>query len=73
VIAAHQWNEMKGGCDCGIVMDTFWTKHVSDAVISELGLREERTETETLTNEQGATWFRQGGYRYVTEWKADDE
>jgi hypothetical protein len=41
---------------------------LADAVISELGLREERTETETLTNEQGATWFRQGGYRYVTEW-----
>jgi len=46
---------------------------VADAVIAELGLREERTETEALTNEQGATWFRQGGYRHVTDWKADDE
>ena len=41
---------------------------MADAVIEALGLREERTETETVTNEQGATWFRQGGYRYVTEW-----
>ena len=41
---------------------------LADAVIETLGLREERTETETVTNEQGATWFRQGGYRYVTDW-----
>jgi len=46
---------------------------LADAVIAELGLREERTETEALTNEQRATWFRQGGYRHVTDWRADDE
>ena len=40
----------------------------ADAVIADLGLREERTETETVTNEQGAKWFRQGSYRYVTDW-----
>lgn len=45
---------------------------VADAVIEALRLREERTETETVTNEQGATWFRQGGYRYVSEWIDND-
>lgn len=47
-------------------------QHLAAALIAELGLREERTKTETVTNEQGATWFRQGGYRYVGEWISDE-
>lgn len=41
---------------------------LADAVIRELGLREERTASESITNEQGATWHRKTGRRYVTEW-----
>lgn len=43
----------------------------ADAVIRELGLREERTESETVTNDQGATFYREGGYRYISDWTAD--
>lgn len=45
-----------------------WAASLADAVIRELGLREERTASESITNEQGATWHRKTGRRYVTEW-----
>jgi len=44
----------------------------ADAVIRELGLRREGHPSETITNEQGATFYREGGHRYVTEWEIDD-
>jgi len=45
----------------------------ADAVIAELGLRREGTESRTVTNEYGATYRIEGGHRYVTDWKADDD
>jgi hypothetical protein len=46
---------------------------LADAVIAELGLYREGTESRTVTNEFGATYRIEGGHRYVTDWKADDE
>ena len=50
-----------------------WDDHVADAVIEALGLYREGGESRTVTNEQGATYFIQGGYRYVTDWQCGDE
>jgi hypothetical protein len=46
---------------------------MADAVIAELGLYREDSEPRTVTNEFGATFRIEGGHRYVTDWKADDE
>ena len=75
VLEEHR--RVSSSCECGFdlgisAITWHWRDHVADAVIEALGLREERTETETVTNEQGATWFRQGGYRYVSEWIDND-
>ena len=51
--------------------DCYWKQ--ADAVIAELGLRREGSKPRTVTNDQGATYRIEGGHRYVTEWKADDE
>ena len=64
-------------CTCGEYRsepDLFrqWGDHLADAVIRELGLRREGHPSETITNEQGATFYREGGHRYVTEWIADE-
>ena len=46
---------------------------MADAVIRELGLREEHTATELVTDPySAATWTREGGHRYVTDWENDD-
>ena len=44
----------------------------ADAVIAELQLYREGTESRIVTNEFGATYRVEGGYRYVTDWRADD-
>jgi len=45
----------------------------ADAVIADLGLQRESSESRTVTNEFGATYRIQGGRRYVTDWEADDD
>jgi hypothetical protein len=45
---------------------------LADAVIAELGLHREGTESRTVTNEFGATYRVEGGYRYVTKWESND-
>lgn len=60
-------------CDAGWRNPEEWARHVADAVIRELKLREERTVTELVTDPySGATWRREGGHRYVTDWIADE-
>ena len=48
------------------------SRQAADVVIREIGLRREGHPSETITNEQGATFYREGGHRYVTEWIADE-
>jgi hypothetical protein len=71
IIDAHPQGISRGAPDdqCANCPDhpDRWISHVSRALISELGLKRE------MTNELG--WQRSGPiyYRYVTDWKADDE
>jgi hypothetical protein len=44
---------------------------LADAVIAELGLYREGSESRTVTNEFGATFRVEGGHRYVTDWVPD--
>ncbi len=63
-LAAHQRDEGEpsGYCECGaIVFSGEMDGHQADAVIRELGLRQER--------QQGPYNFL---YRYATDWMTDD-
>lgn len=46
---------------------------MANSVIAELGLYREGRDSRTVTNEQGATYRIEGGHRYVTDWKVNDE
>jgi hypothetical protein len=56
--------------------DGFDTEEVlalADAVVRELGLRREVLPSGAVTDPvHGVTWFRQGGFRWVTEWVSDE-
>jgi len=46
---------------------------VADRVARELGLRVESSPSGAVTDPvHGVTWYRQGGYRFVSDWVADE-
>jgi hypothetical protein len=67
-LASEKWVNLLGN---GYDMNDL--RALADAVIAELGLYREGSEPRTVTNEFGATFRIEGGHRYVTDWKADDE
>lgn len=73
IVVDHQLQY--GDCYCGERFQAAqpWGLHVADAVIRELGLRREFHESRIVTNEHGATYRIKGGYRWITDWKVDDE
>jgi hypothetical protein len=71
--AAAEYSWGVDGCQCGAETEDRQAQHQADAVIAELGLYREDSEPRTVTNEFGATFRIEGGHRYVTDWKADDE
>jgi isopentenyldiphosphate isomerase len=72
VLMAHP-DKWDGTC-CGdpnleIEVQEDWAEHVADAVIRELGMKEERDRPYSTRHDWQGDWR----HRYVTEWKADDE
>ena len=82
VVYAHDCWDYAGGleCRCGSQFSfdeddpqgdaiTPWSEHVAEALVRELGLRREGLPSGAVTEPvHGSTWFRQGGFRWVTEW-----
>jgi hypothetical protein len=69
--AASQWDSYPWDALAGHIQALYLGQ--ADAVIAELQLYREGTESRTVTNEFGATYRVEGGYRYVTDWQSNDD
>jgi hypothetical protein len=74
-IAEAHYNEdipgyTKDGCSCGYTGP--WPPHLADAVIAELGMREQTGNNAAYPQVIPCAEYLRTHHRYVTDWKADE-